>query len=205
MVRAYRALGHLKARVDPLNLRNLNLARLKPDWFGFTESHMDKLFASESMALAGPLTLREIVEQLHNTYCGSVGVEFMHIDDPAVRNWLQQRIEPTQNRSRFSAEEQARILSRLIEAHTFEQFIRRKFLGAKSFSLEGSESLIPLMDFAIEKSAEDGIQEIVIGMAHRGRLNVLANVLHKNHATFFTSSWIHRSRTPTAAAMSNIT
>jgi 2-oxoglutarate dehydrogenase E1 component len=185
MVRAYRALGHLKARIDPLNLRNLNLARLEPEWFGFTDSHMDKLFASESMALAGPLTLREIVERLQNTYCDSVGVEFMHIDDPAIRKWLQQRIEPAQNRSRFSTEEQARILSRLIEAHTFEQFIRRKFLGAKSFSLEGSESLIPLMDFAIEKSAEDGIQEIVIGMAHRGRLNVLANVLHKKPRDIF--------------------
>src|SRR5919197_6404298 len=102
MVRAYRALGHLKARIDPLNLRNLNLARLEPEWFGFTDSHMDKLFASESMALAGPLTLREIVERLQNTYCDSVGVEFMHIDDPAIRKWLQQRLEPTQNRSRFS-------------------------------------------------------------------------------------------------------
>ena len=134
MIRAYRALGHLKARVDPLNLRNLTEARLEPEFFGFTDSHMDKLFASESMPLSGPFTLREILHQLHDTYCGSIGVEFMHIDDPGIRDWLQRRMEPTQNRSEFNRDEQVRILTRLIDAHTFEQFIRRKFLGAKSFS-----------------------------------------------------------------------
>src|SRR5437762_3926054 len=179
MIRAYRALGHLKARVDPLNLRNLTEARLEPEFFGFTDSHMDKLFASESMPLSGPFTLREILHQLHNTYCGSIGVEFMHIDDPGIRDWLQRRMKPTQNRSEFNRDEQVRILTRLIDAHTFEQFIRRKFLGAKSFSLEGAESLIALMDVAIEKAAEDGVKEIVLGMAHRGRLNVLANILGK--------------------------
>ncbi len=185
MIRAYRALGHLKARVDPLNLRNLTEARLEPEFFGFTDSHMDKLFASESMPLSGPFTLREILHQLHNTYCGSIGVEFMHIDDPGIRDWLQRRMEPTQNRSEFNRDEQVRILTRLIDAHTFEQFIRRKFLGAKSFSLEGAESLIALMDVAIEKAAEDGVKEIVLGMAHRGRLNVLGNILHKKPRDIF--------------------
>ena len=109
----------------------------------------------------------------------------MHIDDPGIRDWVQRRIEPTQTRSEFDRDEQVRILTRLIEAHTFEQFIRRKFLGAKSFSLEGAESLIALMDVAIEKAAEDGVKEIVLGMAHRGRLNVLANILHKKPRDIF--------------------
>ena len=185
VIRAYRSFGHLRARLDPLNLRNLSQAKLEPAFFGLTESHMDKLVVSEAMRLDVPQTLREILQQLERTYCGSVGVEFMHIDDPTVRHWLQERIEQSQNRSEFNREDQVRILARLIDAHTFEQFIRRKFLGAKSFSLEGAESLIPLLDFAVEKAAEEGIQEIVLAMAHRGRLNVLANILRKKPRHIF--------------------
>src|SRR5947209_14576235 len=103
----------------------------------------------------------------------------MHIDDPVVRTWLQARMEPTENRLQLSREEQVRIFTRLTDAVTFEQFIRKKFVGAKSFSLEGSESLIPLLDLGIEKAGEQGIDEIVLGMAHRGRLNVLVNILGK--------------------------
>src|SRR5258708_288037 len=109
----------------------------------------------------------------------------MHIDDLAIRRWLQQRMDSTENRLQLSRQEQLRILTRLTDAVTFEEFIRRKFVGAKSFSLEGSESLIPLLDLAVEKAGEQGIEEIVLGMAHRGRLNVLANIIGKSPREIF--------------------
>ena len=179
MIQAYRRFGHLKARIDPLNLRNLAVVDLEPEAFGFTESHMDKLFASESLRLTAPLTLRECVQWLENVYCGPIGFEFMHIADLTQKRWLEERIERIEDRSKFDRADQVRILSRLIDAQCFEQFIRKKFLGAKSFSLEGAESLIPLLEFAIEKAADQGVEEIVLAMAHRGRLNVLANILGK--------------------------
>src|SRR5687767_15607580 len=131
------------------------------------------------------MTLRQIIERLRNTYCRSIGVEYMHIDDLKIRRWLQERMEPTENRINISRKEQLRILTRLTDAVTFEEFIRKKFIGAKSFSLEGSESLIPLLDLAIEKAGEQGVQEIVLGMAHRGRLNVLANIMRKSARQIF--------------------
>ncbi len=182
IIQAYRAYGHLQARIDPLsrlNLRRQVEVNLDPEAFGFTASHMDKLFASESMHLSTPLTLREFVRRLELTYCGPIGFEFMHIADRIKRDWLRERIEQIEDRSKFTREEQVRILSRLIDAQTFEQFIRKKFLGAKSFSLEGAECLVPLLEFAIGTAAEHGVEEIVLAMAHRGRLNVLANVLGK--------------------------
>src|SRR4029077_2639186 len=129
--------------------------------------------------------LRELITRLRNTYCRSIGVQYMHIDDLAVRRWLQRRMESTQNRVQLTRDEQLRILTRLTDAVTFEEFIRKKFTGAKSFSLEGSESLIPLLDLALEKAAEQGIKQIVMGMAHRGRLNVLANVMGKSASQIF--------------------
>jgi len=179
MIQAYRRFGHLKARIDPLNLRNLAVVDLEPEAFGFTESHMDKLFASESLRLTAPLTLRECVQWLENVYCGPIGFEFMHIADLTQKRWLEERIERIEDRSKLDRADQVRILSRLIDAQCFEQFIRKKFLGAKSFSLEGAESLIPLLEFAIERAADQGVEEIVLAMAHRGRLNVLANILGK--------------------------
>ncbi len=179
MVEAYRTFGHLKARIDPLELRDLAVVDLEPEAFGFTESHMNKLFASESLHLSAPLTLRETVRWLENVYCGAIGFEFMHIADRTQKLWLERRIERIEDRSGFENADRLRILSRLIDAQSFEQFIRKKFLGAKSFSLEGAESLIPLLDFAIEKAADQGVDEVVLAMAHRGRLNVLANILGK--------------------------
>ncbi len=179
MIQAYRTFGHLKAHIDPLNLRNLAVVDLDPEGFGFTESHRDKLFASESLRLSAPLTLRECVQWLENVYCGPIGFEFMHIADLTQKRWLEERIERIEDRSKLDRADQMRILSRLIDAQCFEQFIRKKFLGAKSFSLEGAESLIPLLEFAIEKAADQGVEEIVLAMAHRGRLNVLANILGK--------------------------
>src|SRR5256885_15434139 len=146
---------------------------------------MERPVQSEAFQYDGPLTLGGLLDRLRNTYCRSIGVQYMFIDDLRVRRWLQRRMEPTENRLQLTREEQLRILTRLTDAVTFEEFIRKKFIGAKSFSLEGSESLIPLLDLAIEKAGEQGIKEIVLGMAHRGRLNVLANIIGKSPREIF--------------------
>jgi 2-oxoglutarate dehydrogenase E1 component len=185
LTRLYRVRGHRIAQVDPLGLPRSVPPELTPEFFGFTEADMDSPVYSETFQYDGPLTLRQLLERLRNTYCRSIGVQYMHIDSLSVRRWLQRRMEATQNRLQLTREEQLRILTRLTDAVTFEEFIRRKFPGAKTFSLEGSESLIPLLDLAIEKAGEQGIQEIVFGMAHRGRLNVLANVMGKSARQIF--------------------
>ena len=185
LIRLYRVRGHRIARVDPLGLPQETPPELKPEFFGFTEADMDLPIHSETFQYDGPLTLGTLLDRLRNTYCRSIGVQYMHIDDLSVRRWLQRRMEATENRTELTREEQLRILTRLTDAVTFEEFIRKKFVGAKSFSLEGSESLIPLFDLAIEKAGEQGIQEIVLGMAHRGRLNVLANIMGKSARRIF--------------------
>jgi len=131
------------------------------------------------------LTLKEILQRLKQTYCGQIGAQFMHIDDIEPKMWLQNRMEASQNVRAMTRDEQVRVLSKLIDAETFEQFIHKKFLGAKRFSLEGGESLIPLIDQALERAGDMGIEEVVFAMAHRGRLNVLANVMGKSPAQIF--------------------
>lgn len=185
LIRNYRVRGHRVARVDPLESPLPHLPELDPEYFGFTEADMDKRFSVEGLGGADVLTLREIVARLRNTYCRSIGVQFMHIDDLFVRQWLQERMEGSENRLSLKREEQLRILTRLTDAVIFEEFIQRKYIGAKRFSLEGAESLIPLLDLAIEKAGEQGIEEIVIGMAHRGRINVLANIMGKSPRLIF--------------------
>lgn len=185
LTRLYRVRGHRIAQVDPLGLPRPIPQELTPEFFGFTEADMDSRVYSETFQYDGPLTLGKLLERLRNTYCRSIGVQYMHIDDLSVRRWLQRRMETTQNRLQLTRDEQLRILTRLTDAVTFEEFVRKKFPGAKSFSLDGSESLIPLLDLAIEKAGEQGIQEIVLGMAHRGRLNVLANIVGKSPRQIF--------------------
>ena len=163
LTRLYRVRGHRIAQVDPLGLPRPVPPELTPEFFGFTEADMDLPVYSETFQYDGPLTLGKLLERLRNTYCRSIGVQYMHIDDLSVRRWLQRRMEATQNRLQLTREEQLRILTRLTDAVTFEEFIRKKFVGAKTFSLDGSESLIPLLDLAIEKAGEQGIREIVLG------------------------------------------
>jgi 2-oxoglutarate dehydrogenase E1 component len=185
LTRLYRVRGHRIAQVDPLGLPRPVPAELTPEFFGFGEADMDAPVYSETFQYDGPLTLGKLLERLRNTYCRSIGVQYMHIENLSVRRWLQRRMETTENRLKLKREEQLRILTRLTDAVTFEEFIRRKFPGAKTFSLDGSESLIPLLDLAIEKAGEQGIQEIILGMAHRGRLNVLANIMAKSARQIF--------------------
>jgi 2-oxoglutarate dehydrogenase E1 component len=185
LIRAYRVRGHMIANLDPLGLPRPMPPELDPEFYGLTDAEMDRPFSTRTIFGPDVLTLRGIVKRLRNTYCRFIGAQFMHIDDLRVRNWLQHRMEGSENRLELSRKEQIRIFTRLTDAVTFEEFIQKKYIGAKSFSLEGAESLIPLLDLAIEKSGEQGVTEIVMGMAHRGRLNVLANIMGKSPRLIF--------------------
>jgi 2-oxoglutarate dehydrogenase E1 component len=185
LIRLYRVRGHRIARIDPLGRIPPTPKELEPEFFGFTQADMDLPVQSETFQYDGPLTLGQLLQRLRNTYCRSIGVQYMHIDDLSVRRWLQRRMETTENHVQLTRDEQLRILTRLTDAVTFEEFIRKKFVGAKTFSLEGSESLIPLLDLALEKAGEQGVNEVVVGMAHRGRLNVLANIIGKSPRQIF--------------------
>ncbi len=180
LIRAYRVRGHLVANIDPLGMPRPHLPELDPEYYGFTEQDMERPFSTATIRGPDVLTLRDVITRLRNTYCRSIGVQYMHMDDLVIRQWLQDRMEGTENRIKLSKQEQLRILTRLTDATIFEQFIQKRFTGAKSFSLEGAESLIPLLDLTIEKAGDQGIHEIVLGMAHRGRLNVLANIMGKS-------------------------
>ncbi len=185
LVRAFRVRGHMVAAIDPLGMPRPHQPELDPEYYGFTEADMDRPFSTATIRGSGVLTLRRILERLRNTYCRSIAVQFMHIDEFSVRQWLQDRMEGTENRLTLTKQEQLRILTRLTDATIFEEFIQKRFTGAKSFSLEGAESLIPLLDLTIEKAGDQGIREIVLAMAHRGRLNVLANIMGKSAQDIF--------------------
>lgn len=180
LIRNYRVRGHRAARLNPLSSASWDLPELRSEFYGFTENDMDLEFEAGELSPNGaPMRLREIEAALRETYCGPIGVQFMHIDALEERSFLIQRMEPTRNHKSIAIEQQRRILSRLTDAVTFERFVQTKFVGAKSFSLEGAESLIPLLDMAVEKAGDQGVEEIVLGMPHRGRLNVLANIMGK--------------------------
>jgi 2-oxoglutarate dehydrogenase E1 component len=177
LIRNYRVRGHILAELDPLGLLKPEVPdELKPEFYDLHEADMDRIVMSGSMS---GRPLREVIDRLKTTYCRSIGVQFMHIDEYAVRHWLQTRMEDSLNRLELSRNEQLRILTKLTDAVVFEDFIQKKYVGVKSFSLQGGESLIPLLDLAVEKAGSQGVDEIVFGMAHRGRLNVLANIVGK--------------------------
>jgi 2-oxoglutarate dehydrogenase E1 component len=185
LIRAYRVRGHLVANIDPLGIPRPHLPELDSEYYGFTPQDMDRPFSTATIRGPDVLTLRDVINRLRNTYCRSIAVQYMHIDDLNIRQWLQDRMEGTENRITLSKQEQLRILTRLTDAVIFEEFVQKRFTGAKSFSLEGAESLIPLLDLTIEKAGDQGIREIVLGMAHRGRLNVLANIIGKSAQAIF--------------------
>ncbi len=185
LIRAYRVRGHMIASIDPLGLPRAVPVELDPAQYGLTPSDMDRRVSSRTIPGAGELTVSSVLEHLRRTYCRTIGVEYMHIDDLTVRCWLRDRMEASQNRLQLERNEQIRILTRLTDAVNFETFLQKKYRGAKSFSLEGAESLIPLLDLAFEKAGDQGIEEIVLAMAHRGRLNVLANIMGKSPQEIF--------------------
>ncbi|RME76563.1 MAG: 2-oxoglutarate dehydrogenase E1 component [Planctomycetota bacterium] len=176
LVHAYRMRGHLYARLDPLGLHEPPARHFPLEEFGLDEGDLDVTFTAGG--LRG--TLRELIELLEETYCRTIGVEIGHLDqDAEAQQWLIERMERTRNRPELSRASYLHLLTKLTDAEIFERFLHTKFVGAKRFSLEGAESLIPLVEFLIYRCAKGGVDEVVIGMAHRGRLNVLANVLEK--------------------------
>jgi 2-oxoglutarate dehydrogenase E1 component len=185
LVEGYRELGHLAANLDPLGLVRRDTAPLSLADYGLEEEDLDLVFSSENVAGPNRTTLRGLVELLRETYCRQIGVELAHVHDVELRGWLQSRMESTRNRLALTRADRMRVLDQVIGAEVFEQFLQNKFLGAKRFSLEGAESLIPLLERLIERAARSNVVEIVIGMAHRGRLNVLANVLKKPPSEIF--------------------
>ncbi len=188
LVNAYRVRGHLFAKIDPLGTPPEAAPELELSNFGLSESDYDVTFPTVGMAgIAERATLRTIIAHLEETYCGSIGVEFTHIEEPDAREWLQTAMESTRNRASLDPTETLRVLTRLTDAEIFEQFVGKNFLGAKRFSAEGAESMIATLDLLIDYAASHGIEEIVIGMAHRGRLNVLANIMGKNVREIFAA------------------
>jgi 2-oxoglutarate dehydrogenase E1 component len=180
MIRAYRIRGHLKADLDPLGLiKKENCPELIPETYGFTENDLDKkIFLDEVLGLKYA-TLREILEILNRTYCSNIGIEFMHMTDPEEKSWIQQRIEGKDKEVQFTERGRKAILNRLIEAEGFEKYLAKKYVGTKRFGLDGCESLIPAMEQIIKRGGALGCKEVKIGMPHRGRLNILTNVIQK--------------------------
>ena len=185
LMHAYRVRGHIVAHIDPLGLPRPKSPELDPAFYGLTDADLNRQVATSTGPNPEMRPVRRVVQQMRNTYCRFIGVQFMHIDELSVRRWLQHRMERSENRLTLRRDEQLRILTRLTDAVVFEEFLQKKYVGAKSFSLEGSESLIPLLDLLIEGAADQGVEEIVLAMAHRGRLNVLANILEKQPRAIF--------------------
>ncbi len=180
MIRSYRVRGHLIARFDPLGLEGNDFhPELDPGFYGFTEADMDRPIFIDHVLGLEVATIREILQVLKETYCSSVGIEFMHIQDPDEKAWIQCRIESVHNRSQFTPEGKRAIYERLAEAEGFEKFLHVKYAGNKRFGLDGGEALIPALEQILKRGSQLGIGEVVLGMSHRGRLNVLAGIMHK--------------------------
>ena len=187
LIRSYRVRGHLEAQLDPLGLTQPKPhPELDPKTYGFTESDLDRPIFLDMVLGKETATLREIMAICRASYCGSIGVEFMHIQDPEQKSWIQRRIEGAPWLAGFDAAAKKQILQELTEAEGFESFCARKFVGTKRFGLEGGESTIPALEAVIETAAKGGVNEIAIGMAHRGRLNVLVNVVKKPYVQVFS-------------------
>jgi len=186
LIHMYRARGHRVADVDPLGGRPDYFPELDPAHYGFGDDDMDHQFIAGDLSGGPTQTLRQILARLRNTYCRRVAVEFTYLQDPGRKAWLQKRVEESENRTEFRRDEQLRILEKVSAAEFFERFLHTKFIGQKRFSLEGAEALIPILDTLVEEAGSHGMREIVLGMAHRGRLNVLANILGKSYESIFS-------------------
>jgi 2-oxoglutarate dehydrogenase E1 component len=186
LIHAYRVRGHLVADLDPLDAKRAPHRDLDPATYGLTLWDLDREFITNGLEGKDRATLREILDVLRESYCGTVGVEYMFIQDPDRKDWLQERMESTRNRPSLDGPARRRILEKLLEAESFERFLHAKYVGHKRFSLEGCEALIPLLDEVLSLAARGGVKEVVVGMSHRGRLNVLANTVGKPLAKIFS-------------------
>lgn len=186
MIRAYRVRGHLLAQLDPLGLDHRpRHAELEPETYGFGPEDMDRPIFIDNVLGLEKATMREIIEIVERTYCHHVGVEFMHINEPEEKAWIQNRIEGRNKEIQFSKRGKRAILRKLIEAEQFEKFLGKKYTGTKRFGLEGGEAMIPALEGVIKTGGKKGVKEIILGMPHRGRLNVLANVMMKPYRQIF--------------------
>ena len=186
MINGYRTRGHLFTKTNPVRERRQYFPGKDLETFGFTNADLDTVFNAGVEVGLGPATLREIHKLLEDTYCQSIGVEYRYMRNPIKFKWFEERMEKGRNTPNFDVDKKKRILLKLNQAVAFENFLGTKFLGQKRFSLEGAEALIPALDSVIEKGAELGIEEFVLGMAHRGRLNVLANIMGKTYKDIFS-------------------
>ncbi len=186
MIRAYRIRGHLAADLDPLKLEpRPEREELDPASYGFGDADLDRKIFIDYVLGMEYATVREMLEILRRTYCGTIGVEFMHISEPAEKAWIQERIEGPDKGVAFTAEGKKAILNKLVEAEGFEKFLDVKYTGTKRFGLDGGESIVPALEQIIKRGGALGVREIVVGMAHRGRLNILSQVLGKPHRAIF--------------------
>jgi 2-oxoglutarate dehydrogenase E1 component len=191
LINAYRRIGHLFAHLDPLSDAPAGSLADNLAEYGLSAADLDVPFDTSHFRGLARGTVRELVAALQETYCRSIGVEYLHIQDGPTRRWLEERMEPSRNRPSFSRVTKLRILTDLHHAESFERFLHTRFLGQKRFSLEGGETLIPLINMIVESAAASGTKEMVIGMSHRGRLNVLANILGKPYKEIFTEFDAH--------------
>lgn len=185
LIHGYRSRGHLFTKTNPVRERRKYEPTLAIENFGLSESDMDTVFQAGEEVGIGPATLREIIKHLDETYCQSIGIEYNYIREPERLNWMKHHIEVT-NRPQFDKNRKIRIFKKLNQASNFENFLQKKYVGQKRFSIEGGEALIPALDTLISKGAELGIEEFVMGMAHRGRLNTLANIFDKRPRDIFS-------------------
>lgn len=186
LINAYRFRGHQHADLDPIVLRDKELVpELHPSFHKLSEEDMGTVFNTGSLVGGDKAPLREILETLRRTYCGHIGVEYMHITDTQQKRWLQQHLEGQSENPTFSDEQRLEMLKILLAASEFEKYLHTRYVGQKRFSLEGAESLIPMLNLLVQQAGENKVAEVVLGMAHRGRLNVLTNVLGKDPASLF--------------------
>jgi 2-oxoglutarate dehydrogenase E1 component len=186
LIDAYRTRGHLFTKTNPVRDRRTYTPNLDIENYGLSKADLNEVFsAGETMGI-GPSTLAKIIENLEQIYCASIGVEYMYIRDPEKVSWIQKRLNINNNHPSFSVEQKKHILKKLNQAVSFENFLHTKYVGQKRFSLEGGESLIPALDAVVEAAAEQGVEEFVMGMAHRGRLNTLTNIFGKSSRDIFS-------------------
>lgn len=188
LIAAYRSLGARIAALDPLKrTERASYAELDPAFYGLTEADLDQVYSATNtyFTKSDTMTLRDMLRALRDTYCHSIGAEFMHISDPVAKRWIQERLESVHGRMEFSADQKRNILQQLTEAEGLERFLHTKYVGQKRFSLEGGESFIACMDEVVNHASDLGVQEVIVGMAHRGRLNMLVNIMGKMPADLF--------------------
>ncbi|MFB6307118.1 MAG: thiamine pyrophosphate-dependent enzyme, partial [Flavobacteriales bacterium] len=186
LINGYRTRGHLFTKTNPVRERRNYSPKLYKENFGLGDEDLETVFQAGNEIGLGPAKLKDIIDHLKDTYCRSIGAEYRYIRKPEKVQWLEKRMEPGKNDPNLSLEEKKRILNKLNQALVFEKFLHTRFIGQKRFSLEGGESLIPALDKITEYGAENGVEEFIFGMAHRGRLNVLANIFNKTYKDIFS-------------------